>query len=430
MKKSIKIFLGIVLSALVMASPMNALAKELSGKITAWSWNIGAKSLEANIAGFNKKHPNVEVVVEMTGFDQVHERFMAACVSGDGSGLPDVLSLENQGAQIYWARFPDCATNLREFGYTKEISEGFPDFKRVELEVGDKAYAMPWDSGPVVMFYRRDLYEKAAIDPATIETWDDFIAAGKKISKANPGVVMTQASINDDVEFFLMIANQHGCSIFPDDASSITVSSPKCAEALDVVKEMFDDKILTSADWGTKIQSAAASKVATHMFGGWYEGTIRGNMPPEQSGKWGVYHMPSVKPGGKRAANWGGSALVIPGSSKNKEAAFAYLMHVGSVEGQITSMREYGLVPSLINALNDPYVQQPQEFWGGQKVWVDTLETLPDINPEFGTAYRSDAIGVLVPVQLDYLNGKYESAQAALDDAAKQISIATGLPVK
>ena len=55
MKKSIKIFLGIVLSALVMASPMNALAKELSGKITAWSWNIGAKSLEANIAGFNKK---------------------------------------------------------------------------------------------------------------------------------------------------------------------------------------------------------------------------------------------------------------------------------------------------------------------------------------------------------------------------------------
>ena len=105
-------------------------------------------------------------------------------------------------------------------------------------------------------------------------------------------------------------------------------------------------------------------------------------------------------------------------------------MHVGSVEGQITSMREYGLVPSLINALNDPYVQQPQEFWGGQKVWVDTLETLPDVNPEFGTAYRSDAIGVLVPVQLDYLNGKYESAQAALDDAAKQISIATGLPVK
>ena len=55
---------------------------------------------------------------------------------------------------------------------------------------------------------------------------------------------------------------------------------------------------------------------------------------------------------------------------------------------------------------------------------------MTDVNPEFGTAYRSDAIGVLVPVQLDYLNGKYESAQAALDDAAKQISIATGLPVK
>ena len=430
MKKSINMLLGIALSTMAIAVPMNALAKELSGKITVWSWNIGAKSLEANVPGFNAKHPNVEVVVEMIGNQQVFDRQLAACAAG-GGGLPDVISIENVEAEIFWSRFPDCTTNLRELGYTEEISKGFPDFKRVELEVGDKAYAMPWDSGPVVMFYRRDLYEKAAIDPATIKTWDDFIDAGEKISKANPGVVMTQASINGDVEFLLMIGNENGCTVFADDASSITVSSPQCAEALEVVKKMFDKKILTAADWGTKIQSAAASKVATHMFGGWFEGTIRGNVPPEQSGKWGVYRMPSVKPGGKRAANWGGSALAIPASSKNKDAAFAYMMHaVGSVEGQITSMREYGLVPSLTNALNDPYVQQPQEFWDGQKIWVDTLATLPDVNPEVGTPFRGDAIGVLVPVQLDYLNGKYESAQAALDAAAQQISIATGLPIK
>ena len=191
---------------------MNALAKELSGKITVWSWNIGAKSLEANVPGFNAKHPNVEVVVEMIGNQQVFDRQLAACAAG-GGGLPDVISIENAEAEIFWSRFPDCTTNLRELGYTEEISKGFPDFKRVELEVGDKAYAMPWDSGPVVMFYRRDLYEKAAIDPATIKTWDDFIDAGEKISKANPGVVMTQANINGAVEFMLMIGNENGCTV-------------------------------------------------------------------------------------------------------------------------------------------------------------------------------------------------------------------------
>jgi lactose/L-arabinose transport system substrate-binding protein len=32
-------------------------------------------------------------------------------------------------------------------------------------------------------------------------------------------------------------------------------------------------------------------------------------------------------------------------------------------------------------------------------------------------------------VQTGYLNGEYESAQAALDDAAAQIELVTGLPI-
>jgi len=32
-------------------------------------------------------------------------------------------------------------------------------------------------------------------------------------------------------------------------------------------------------------------------------------------------------------------------------------------------------------------------------------------------------------VQSQYLNGGYDSAQAALDDAAEQIALVTGLPV-
>ena len=44
---------------------------------------------------------------------------------------------------------------------------------------------MPWDSGPVVLYYRRDMFEKAGVDPASIETWDDFVEAGKKVVAAN-----------------------------------------------------------------------------------------------------------------------------------------------------------------------------------------------------------------------------------------------------
>jgi lactose/L-arabinose transport system substrate-binding protein len=75
---------------------------------------------------------------------------------------------------------------LKDAGLHAGIQAKFPDFKRTELEVGDAAYAMPWDSGPVAVFYRRDFYEKAGVDPAKIKTWDDFIAAGKKVRPPIP----------------------------------------------------------------------------------------------------------------------------------------------------------------------------------------------------------------------------------------------------
>ena len=81
---------GIVLSTMAIAVTTNALAKELSGKITVWSWNIGAKSLEVNVLGFNAKHHDVEVFVELIGNQQVFDHQLAACAAGGGR-LPDVF---------------------------------------------------------------------------------------------------------------------------------------------------------------------------------------------------------------------------------------------------------------------------------------------------------------------------------------------------
>ena len=134
-----------------------------------------------------------------------------------------------------FCQFPDCFVDLKTLGYTDEIAAKFPDFKRTELEVDGKAYAMPCDSGPVAMFYRRDFYEKAGVDPASIKTWDDFIAAGKKVMEANPGVTMTQADINGDTEFFRMISNEQGCGYFSKDSKAITVNQPRCVTALEKV---------------------------------------------------------------------------------------------------------------------------------------------------------------------------------------------------
>lgn len=414
-----------MLVAATAASP--ALAQ--SGEITIWSWNIAASSLQATVAGFNEKYPDVKVTVEDLGNQQVYDKSIAGCAAG-GEGLPDIVSIENGEAENYWSKFPDCFVDLHTLGYTAEDQAKFPDFKRTELEVGDVAYAMPWDSGPVAMFYRRDFYEKAGVDPESIKTWDDFIAAGKKIQEANPGVSMTNADLNGDDEFFRMISNEQGCAYFADDGESITINQPGCVGAMAKIKEMVDAGLVTAADWGGKITNNTAGTVATQMYGGWYEGTVR-TESPDESGKWGVYLMPSLTADGPRAANLGGSSLAISASSENKEAAYAYVKYtLETNEGQVTMLKEYGLVPSLISALDDPYVSEGLPYWGGQAVWKTILGTLPKIHPSRGTPFQSDGHPIAIAVQTKYLAGEFADAQAALDDAANQIAAATGLPVQ
>src|SRR5581483_1676294 len=399
------------------------------GEITVWSWNIAAEALEALVPDFNKQYPDVKVNVVNMGHSDVFAKALAGCAAG-GTDLPDVVTIENDEAEVYWARFPDCFINLKTLGIDK-YKDAFPAFKWTQLSAGDAIYSMPWDSGPAVMFYRRDIYEKAGVDPAKIETWDDFIEAGKKIGAATSGAVkMATIDTAGDDGWFRTLANQQGCSYFDTKGEHITINQPGCVNALETVKKMVDAGILAQGGWDPQIQNVKTGAVATAFFGGWYEGTIRSNAP-ELSGKWGVYPMPAATKGGVRAASWGGSSLAIPASTKNPEAAWAYVQYaLATPEGQVSMLKSRGLVPSLLAALDDPYVKAPQPYWGNQPIWVDVLGTMKNINPYRGTQFYNEVRGTIVVKAIrDYLNGTFKSAKETLDSAANQIASSTGLPI-
>jgi lactose/L-arabinose transport system substrate-binding protein len=412
----------------MVAASLGMAQSNISGEITVWSWDIAAKALQATVPSFNKQYPNVKVNIVDLGNQQVYDKGLSGCAAG-GADLPDVYSVENNEAEVFWARFPNCFTDLNTLAPSANAFKGnFPAFKWTELQVGNKIYAMPWDSGPVVMFYRRDLYQKAGVNPDSIETWDDYIAAGKKIVAATGAKVGVIANGTDD-EWFRMLANQNGCFYFSNDAKSVTVNKPGCVTALETVKKLIDSGVVMQGGWNEQIQAFKAGKVATSMFGGWYEGTIRSNAP-ELEGKWGVFRMPAAKKGGVRAANLGGSALALPASSKNKAAAWAFIRHaLATTEGQVTMLKEYGLVPSYLPALKDPYINTASKYWGGQTVWKTILDTLGNVPQARGTQYFQEARQIMVKTQADYVAGRFKSAKEALDNAAKQISSATGLPV-
>jgi len=52
------------------------------------------------------------------------------------------------------------------------------------LTVDGKIYAVPYQTGLVSFYYNKKLFEKAGVDAASIKTWDDFLAAVKKLKDA------------------------------------------------------------------------------------------------------------------------------------------------------------------------------------------------------------------------------------------------------
>ena len=89
-----------------------------SGEITVWSWNIAAEALDMLVPDFNKKYPDVKVTVVNMGNGDVYDKTLAGCAAG-GTDLPDIVTIENNEAEIHWARFPDCFVNLKDVGVDK-----------------------------------------------------------------------------------------------------------------------------------------------------------------------------------------------------------------------------------------------------------------------------------------------------------------------
>ena len=130
---------GVAVSlALLAAAPASA-----QTTITIWSWNVAASALKSTLEGFNKANPDIKVDVQDLGNNQVYDKALAACAAG-GEGLPDIVTVENFEAEVFWSRFPDCFTDVKALGYTPEKQALFPEFKRTELEVDGVAYAVPW----------------------------------------------------------------------------------------------------------------------------------------------------------------------------------------------------------------------------------------------------------------------------------------------
>lgn len=301
----------------------------------------------------------------------------------------------------------------------------FVDFKSEVVKDADgNIVAMPWDTGPAGVFYRVDLFEEAGVDLEDIETWDDYIDAGKQIKEAT-GVDMLPIEVYSSDRIYNMLINQLGASYYTEN-DEINIASAESQQAMEVIKKMYDSGIVANAnDWDAMAGLVANGDVATIPLGVWYSGTIM-DQAPDLEGKWDAFRLPAFEEGGTRAANLGGSDLIIPSSTDNPELAYAFAEYfITDVNTQVEALREYGLFPSLIETYDDPFFEEAVPYFNDSPIYKMFADIAENVKPGIYTGGFARAQDVIVDAQSSILLDG-EDVAAALDKAADRLADETG----
>ncbi|MCX5113203.1 sugar ABC transporter substrate-binding protein [Streptomyces sp. NBC_00378] len=392
---------------------------KVSGRISVWSWDVAAKAMKRLARTFEERHPGTTVDIVDIGYDNAYDKITVGLRGG--SGLADVLTVEGSHMPRFTGNFPSGFYDLTSLG-----GRYGGDFDRAAWRTvtgkDSAVLALPWDIGPCALFYRRDHFRAAGVDPASLVTWDDYVAAGVRIKKATGRKLLIMDST--DAGILPMLLQQQGQYYFK--GGRVALDTPEAVKALTLMKNLQDEGLVDyEKGWDGLVTGTNEGKVTTTPTAAWWTGTLTDEMP-ELKGRFGVVPLPGFTTDGIRTSNVGGSTLCVPAQSKNPRLAWAFIEFLLTGKAnQVSMLKREGLFPAYLPALDDPYLSEKQEYFGGQAaldVFARLARNIPPVENNKDDAKATDI--VVSAVNGVMLRGK--DPRTALDSAARQLATATG----
>ncbi|MEX0167815.1 extracellular solute-binding protein [Streptomyces sp. LMG1-1-1.1] len=398
-----------------------------SGPITVWSWTTAAEALRGVVPSFERDNPGIKVDVQDLGNPAIWDKITVGLASG-GKGLADVLHIGVDYLPGYLEKFPQGLADLSRLGADR-YEDAFVQGLWPTVMGKDRAvHALPWEVNPLGLFYRHDYFEKAGVDPASLASWDDLIAAGPKIRAATGAQLLglDKPGTTQDMDFFQNLMQLQGAFYF-DREGRVTLGSPQAVQALTVIKRLDDAGLLAdTAGQGTWKRLVGQGKLATAPYPAWAVDYLATKFPA-QSGKWRVMQPPAAIPGGGRSAIVNSTYLTVSATSKRRKAAWRFVEYALTKPAEINRMfASGGVFPALKAAYTDPKFTAPQPFYGGQPVlrsFVESLDAGADATNFTGDYSR--ALKLASDAQSQVLIKGADPAEV-LKAAAEQLSRQTG----
>jgi ABC-type glycerol-3-phosphate transport system substrate-binding protein len=417
-----------------LATPPAAQAQaKPKGNITVWMWKLDWDNVKASkvLDDFAKEFPDIKMTPVEIPANDVYQKLPIAISAG--TGAPDVSLIEDSalGRFVALGGLTDLTDKVASY------KEKMIPYKWAHATKDGKVYAMPWDIGPVVTYYRRDIFKAAGLadDPEgvgkLVATWDSYLQTCKTIKEKTKRLCFPLSRATNDARWYEVMLWQQGLGYVSADGK-VMVDSPANIATLEKLGEFFKADVVADQQSWTDNWYATFNKkdegVASTVMAAWMGGFMRTWLAPDTKGLWGVALMPAMKEGQPRAANDGGSDFVIPDQSQNKEAAWAFVeFMLGRPEIQARLFKASDIFPALIATFKDPVFSEEDPYFAGQKARQFYADVAPKIPPAtiYGQYYQE--INGFVSTAIQKFATGDMSAADALKDAAKQIRQQTGL---
>lgn len=296
-----------------------------------WGSPEEAATHEKVAKAFMDSHPNIKIQTWNQPWDQYFTKLKTLWASGDASQIPDVLFLWPTPSYAATGVLEDLTPYIEKSNYN--TGDYWPNLLESATYNGH-IYGFPRDISTEVLYYNKDIFDKAGVEyPNDNWTWDDFLAAAKKLSVVEGSGRVTRYALGMEGGKWGLWVNQNKGSILDDmrNPSKCTLTEPAAVDAIKFFAGMMNDKLaMRSADLSQAGGDAAvfqSGQVAMII-----QNSSRVSAFNQANMNYDTAVVPIPK-GGQRASTAGGAAWVMSAKSAHKDAAWTFLEWLQSTDG-------------------------------------------------------------------------------------------------
>lgn len=286
-------------------------------ELTFWTW---APNMDKITNVWNTAHPDRKVTVSnQAGGDEAAAKFLTAAKAGNA---PDIIQAEYQMLPSFVAA--EAVADIKaEVGKAQgEFDNGI--WSLVTLGT-DAVYGLPQDSGPMMFYYRADLFTQYGIQVP--KTWDEYAAAARAV-RAKDSTVYLGGFSSKDPGWFAGLAQQAGANWWAISGGAWKVgvndeASRKVATYWGglVNEGVIDAQAQWTPEWNAALNNGKLLSWASAV---WAPGVLSSNAP-NGKGRWAVAPLPQWSGGQPASGFWGGSSMAVSAGSKNRKAAAEFI---------------------------------------------------------------------------------------------------------